>query len=291
MLEGTWNGGRRMDRSEAKAIAQLIGAAGTPGFGAALDTLVRRQAGFEMSVVLVYSPRHLPHLLHDGYTDRISKAALRAYLDGSYLLDPFYVASVNGHPHGLWRMRDLAPDSFFTSDFVAARDVHPCISTEAGTLAEEVGFLVPLEAELTATYSLMRIVDAEGFSEADVGALRTVEPIVAEAIRSDWTARRAAFEAPAGSMADMEARFASLFSDRLTATQREVMQLILRGHSALSIAMTMGISEGTAKNHRANIYRRLRISSQGELFRLFIEHLGSSMIRTSARVAKDELAQ
>lgn len=280
-----------MEQGEAQAIAQLMGAAGTPGFGAALDALVRGQADFEMSVVLVYSQRHPPQLLHDGYTDRISKAALSAYLGGSYLLDPFYVASVNGHPHGLWRMRDLAPDSFFASDFMAARDVHPCISTEAGTLAEEVGFLVPVEADLTATYSLMRIADAESFSEADLGALRTVEPIVAEAIRSDWAARRSVAVPPAGSMADMEARFASLFSDRLTATQCEVVRLILRGHSALSIAVTMGISEGTAKNHRANIYKRLRISSQGELFRLFIEHLRQPYGRPSARAVRDRAAQ
>ena len=262
-----------MEPGEAQTIAQLIGAAGTPGFGVALDALARRQASFEMSVLLVYSPCRAPYLIYDGYTDRISKAALRAYLNGSYLLDPFYLASINGHADGLWRMRDLAPDSFFTSDFMCSPDVHPCISTEAGTLAEEVGFLVPIDEGLTATYSLMRIEDKEGFSAKDLFALRAVEPIIAEAIRREWHTRRASYASPAGSVADLEARFSSLFSETLTATQREVMRLLLRGHSALSIAMTMGISEGTAKNHRANIYKRLRISSQGELFRLFIEHL------------------
>ena len=262
-----------MELNEARAVAKLMGAAGTAGFGAALDELARRQADFEMSVLLAYSPRRRPHLLHDGYSDRISRQALEAYLAGAYLLDPFYVASVGGHPHGLWRMSELAPDSFFMSDFMASPDVHPCISTEAGTLAEEVGFLFAIEEGLTATYSLMRVSAETGFGAGELEALRAVEPILTEAVRADWSARQGARAMALATMDDMEARFASLFADQLTATQREVMKLLLRGHSALSIAMTLGIREGTAKNHRANIYRRLRISSQSELFRLFIAHL------------------
>ncbi|MNY62113.1 Bacterial regulatory protein, luxR family [compost metagenome] len=51
------------------------------------------------------------------------------------------------------------------------------------------------------------------------------------------------------------------------------MRLILRGHSNLSIGKTMNIAEGTVRIHRKNIYRRLGISSQGALFRIFIDHL------------------
>ncbi len=263
-----------MDAGEAQSIARLMGAAGTDGFGAALDALARRQAAFDMSVLLVYSPRRRPVLIHDGYTDRISQPALDAYLDHAYLLGPFYVASVGGHPPGLWRMGDLAPDSFFASGFMTAPDVHPCISTEAGTLAEEVGFLIPLQDGVTATYSLMRVVQGQGFSPAEFEALRAIEPILRRSIADEWSLRQPPQNQGICAGQDMETLFAALFSDCLTVTQRRVVSLLLRGHSALSIAMTMGISEGTAKNHRANIYKRLNISSQGELFRLFIDHLG-----------------
>jgi DNA-binding CsgD family transcriptional regulator len=51
------------------------------------------------------------------------------------------------------------------------------------------------------------------------------------------------------------------------------VQLILRGHSNHSISLRLGITEGTAKIHRKAIYDRLDISSQSELFSMFIDFL------------------
>ncbi len=46
--------------------------------------------------------------------------------------------------------------------------------------------------------------------------------------------------------------------------------MILRGHSSLSISLHLGIAEGTVKNHRKHLYFKLGISSQSELFHLFV---------------------
>ena len=53
--------------------------------------------------------------------------------------------------------------------------------------------------------------------------------------------------------------------------ERQVVELTLRGHSADAIGKRLEISPGTVRIHRRNIYSKLRISSQGELFSLFIE--------------------
>ena len=53
----------------------------------------------------------------------------------------------------------------------------------------------------------------------------------------------------------------------------EITSLILRGHSTMSIAERLGIVEGTVKIHRKNIYHKLGISSQAELFGTFIRQL------------------
>lgn len=73
--------------------------------------------------------------------------------------------------------------------------------------------------------------------------------------------------------ADAEQVFHQVFGGALTPAQCAVTKLILRGHGSLSIAQNLGITEGTAKIHRSNIYRRLGISSQAELFRRFIDTL------------------
>ncbi|WP_417527459.1 helix-turn-helix domain-containing protein [Marinomonas shanghaiensis] len=57
----------------------------------------------------------------------------------------------------------------------------------------------------------------------------------------------------------------------LTKREKEIVGLILKGMSSVSIAKKCFVSEGTVKNHRKNIYRKLKIKSQAELFRNFIQ--------------------
>ena len=61
-----------------------------------------------------------------------------------------------------------------------------------------------------------------------------------------------------------------LAQDLLTAREIEVIGMILKGYSAAAIADGLSITHGTVKVHRKNAYRKLRISSQAELFSLFI---------------------
>lgn len=58
--------------------------------------------------------------------------------------------------------------------------------------------------------------------------------------------------------------------EALTPREREIVSLILAGMTTPQIAARLFISPGTVKNHRKNIYARLGISSQGELFKRFM---------------------
>jgi DNA-binding CsgD family transcriptional regulator len=49
-----------------------------------------------------------------------------------------------------------------------------------------------------------------------------------------------------------------------------VATLILKGHSSASVSTVAGITVGTVKIHRKNIYRKLSISSQSELLSNFL---------------------
>jgi DNA-binding CsgD family transcriptional regulator len=48
---------------------------------------------------------------------------------------------------------------------------------------------------------------------------------------------------------------------------------VLQGHSTESIARHLDISPGTVKIHRKNIYRKLGISTQAQLFASFLRSL------------------
>ena len=78
---------------------------------------------------------------------------------------------------------------------------------------------------------------------------------------------------PQDSDSQLEDAFVNILQGQLTETQRHVAKLILQGHSSQSISRALGISEGTVKVHRHNIWQRLGIAGNAELFRLFIGYL------------------
>ncbi|MDR0252454.1 MAG: LuxR C-terminal-related transcriptional regulator [Brucellaceae bacterium] len=255
-------------------VAAVINAFGEQAFGTQLDALIADIAAFDMSCIFAFRFNAEPHLIHDGYSQAVSRKALSSYMRGGYLLDPFYVACISGHEAGLWRMDELAPDSFFHSDFVISHDIHPCVSSEAGVLIEEIGFVIPLSEGVSATYSLMRNQGQSPFTGADIARLKATEPLISAALQAHWKMVQPAGFVPAlAGDDDVETMFLNVFQNQLTGTQRNVARMILRGHSNVSIANILNITEGTAKLHRSNIYKRLSISSQTELFQLFINYL------------------
>lgn len=258
---------------QAAAVAALIAATGSTHYGAALDRLCRLAAPFDMSCVFGFSAEARPVVIHDGYSATVDRRALRSYLRGAYLLDPFYAACISDRAEGLWRMRDLAPDAYFEGAFAWSQEVHPCISDQAGTLVEEIGFLIPLGSDVTATYSLMRNRGGSAFDEGETARLTALQPVITASLRQHWALMQhpAPAAVPAGPQS--EKVFAAAFQS-LTPAQQAVTKLILRGHSNLSIAGHIGITEGTVKLHRYNIYRRLGITGQAELFQRFIDFLG-----------------
>ncbi|QFT83672.1 Response regulator protein TmoT [Halomonas sp. THAF12] len=59
----------------------------------------------------------------------------------------------------------------------------------------------------------------------------------------------------------------------LAQRKREIVRLLLAGHSTRSAARKLDISDGSAKVHRQHIYQRLEVSSQSQLFRLFLDQV------------------
>lgn len=254
--------------------AEIMAGIGGNELARALDRSLAQLVPFDMTVIFAYPDGSQPIYLHDGFYGHVPGQALGRYLAGAYLLDPFYTACARRVPPGLYRMRELAPDAFFSGVYVNSPEVHPCISLESGSLAEEIGFMVPLAAGCMASYSLMRRNGRAPFSEAELSLLRHVEPVVRQAIHLHWKDLRPA--GPPRAMprgAAMEHAFESFADTLLSVREQRIVQMILRGHSSHSIAARLGIAEGTVKNHRKSIYAKLEISSQQELFALFIRHL------------------
>jgi DNA-binding CsgD family transcriptional regulator len=254
-----------------EAVPDIISLIGLDPFAPRLDAALNALAPFDLSCCFAYPSGARPLLLHDGLKGVSSPDIMANYINGTYVLDAVYDACQAGKAAGIYRLSEIAPDNFFEGDYYNSPEFHPCISMQTGSLAEEIVFLAPYGGGHLA-YSLLRQRNANLFSAAEFERLQQVAPLVTSLIRKHWASLESqARRTDAGG--EISKSFDTFAADRLTERERMIVSMILRGHSSLSAARSLDISEGTVKNHRKNIYAKLGISSQTELFNMFIRHL------------------
>ena len=263
-----------MDSQDASVVAKLITAIGQPNLGQKLCELLARRVAYDMSCIYLFRYDQPAELLHDGYNGLVSPRTLDAYRHGGYLLDPFYVASTQRHPGGLWRMSELAPDSFYSSGFAISSDMHPCISSTHGTRIDEIGFIVHLQSRAALVLSLMKAQRQGPFSEDEMDYMHALTPVIRAVLEQHGRHLPHTFD-NLNVDSQLESAFVGALG-QLTDAQKYIAKLLLQGHSNVSIASQLAISEGTVKVHKHNIYQRLEITSHSELFRLFIVYLAQA---------------
>ena len=59
----------------------------------------------------------------------------------------------------------------------------------------------------------------------------------------------------------------------LTPRQRQIMEMALRGHPSLEIARKLGLTEGTVRNHRKEIYAKMDVTTEREIFAMLMAYL------------------
>lgn len=245
-----------------QAAGRLIEAIGNPDFPAILAASLREIAPFDFIVIFGYVGSARPLALFDDFPPKRRRLHVEEYLEGPYLLDPFFLASTDLSAPGLWRLSELAPDRFYQGEYFKSY-------YEQTGLAEEIGYLIQIDASITIVVSLMRT--ERRFSAGEVRALKRVRPVVDAACRRHWAGMSARAEADTPAIEEsIERAFRTIGEGALTPRERQVVAFTLKGHSAEAIGKILGISSGTVRIHRRNIYSKLRINSQGELFSAFL---------------------
>jgi DNA-binding CsgD family transcriptional regulator len=180
------------------------------------------------------------------------------YLAGAFVLDPFYDAIRADGSARMIVMREIAPDDFAQTEYFRLHYA----TTE---IIDEIGFVLGLESGYIAVLSLSRTGNAALFSKEDLQRLRSAALLVCALGSRHW------FHVSGLSLEIKNAAPAARIEHPLlTKRELEIVTLILKGHSNLSLAAVLELSPNTVKVHRRQIYSKLNISSQAELFRLFL---------------------
>ncbi len=253
----------QFDRFSHRIAKVIEGQAGGDALLAAVTALFDCEAGF----AVLNRPDGAPLYLADSYPDPASKSAVQLYVQKTYLLNPVHGAIQAGVSSGVYRMADLAPDNWSatTADVIAddAEEIHYRTPGWPQGL-QEVCVLVALEDGVVGEVSLACTATVDGIPEEDMTDLKAALPLIRLAfdrLSQNRSARQV------GSNSALE----SFGQSVLTSREAEVVQMILKGHSSLSISHALTIALPTVKTHRRNAYAKLGISTQQQLFRLFLE--------------------
>lgn len=254
-----------------QATGTAIAAIGSSSFPAALAELLRGIAPFSYTVAFAYCGVSPPTDLFDDFPPDKRRVFVTDYQERPYLLDPFFLAATRPVAAGLYRLRDLAPDRFYQSEYFRT------YYARTG-LAEEIGYFVDLPGGVVIVLSLMRT--ERVFAAREFRELKGFCPIVEACLRQHGAGIAARLQGDPVKSAGEAAppRIAQSFhtfgQEILTPRERQIVELTLKGHSAVAVGRILAIAPGTVRIHRRNIYAKLGINSQGELFSRFIGTLG-----------------
>jgi len=253
-------------------LAQSIDSIGIDRFSSNLVAVLKSIADFDYSVFFAYHHNEKPICLYHTFTPAKRAVFVDEYLNGPYLLDPFFKACARNVNAGLYRLQEIAPDRFYQSEYYRSYYI------QTG-LAEEICYIVYLPNGVAVAISLMRAGHNSRFSAKEFKLLNSVAPIIDSLAHRHWQEVHKIFEAEASSLESggngtiIEETVSALFSPRITPRETQVVARVLEGHSSDAIAKTLGISVGTVRIHRRNVYAKLQISSQQELFSIFFQQI------------------
>lgn len=251
-------------------IAAAFDAAGQPGCPALLTEALRQVVEFEICMTFCYAPRDAVRCLDHNMAPGKAQIVIDDYVRGPYLLDPFFQEVKRGRREGFAALRDLAPDRFYSSEYFSRHYARTGIG-------DEMGIFFPLWDNRTAVLSVTRPNRIKRFSAAERSRFAAMAPLVRALGTRHYGSQRPdeadIVETPALTQSLIDTAFENFGTDVLTSRESQVVSLVLKGHSTGSIAAVLEISQGTVKTHRKNAYERLGISSQAQLFSLFLSSL------------------
>ncbi len=259
--------GEQTARNEVlAALTAAISAIGGPDHVDRLVDLIGALVLHDKVTVVRYSATQRPEFVS---WRNYSPALVRKYLDTFYVFDPFYAGWRRYRRPGVVRLRGGAPALHgpYIADFLGESE----ICDELGVLLEDGG-----------DWCLGIFLDRsrQRYSTAEVERLTSHFPVFAALHALDIRLRAPGFRrTPQTAQPGREPGIAGKVQlperlwPELTPRERELVGTMLAGHPPAAISARLAISAGTVKNHRRNIYQKLDITSERELFLQYIHAL------------------
>ena len=251
----------------SKKIIALMSSVGTEEFPHKMIGLLGSLVPINDATIIVYPPKRLP-IIDYFQPQADGTSLLDQFVNGAFLLDPYYITGTAGNRFGFFHLKEISPDQFKTSEY------YRTFYSKSG-YQDECGYIFPMIGGGFAQISLARTREYKKFRKAQLQLLGDVFPLVQELGRQHWSGHDDEKDNGSIMKVQLQSALEMFGSSVLTKRQMQVINLLLHGNSTKVVAEKLGISIETVKLHRKHAYAELDISSQGELFYLFLDSLMS----------------
>ncbi len=249
-------------------LARLIPAVGSGDFPHLLVAMLRQLVHCDDATVIVYPGTDLPVVEYFEVPPDSGRSTLDVYVKSAFLLDPFYLAATRDREWGVFRLRDLAPRDFKSSEYYKSWYLH-C------GYQDECGYLIPIGGQGFINIALGKRRPRTLFTKSELATLQDIRPTVDLLCQQHW-AEAGVPSRGVNLRGQLNAALNSFGSSLLTEREAQVINLVLHGHSTKTLALKLSISMETVKLHRKHAYSKLEVSSQAELFYLFLDSVMSA---------------
>lgn len=249
-------------------ISKAIAGLGTDSFFPALVAAINNQVRIDYPQVWLYHKDLPPRVLYHEIPEQEIYAQIDQYLDGPYREDPFYQTSMHQPRAKIYRLSRITMGKLHESAYY--RDYYADIGT-----CDEAVYLAKLQAGNVINLSMMRKADREPFSDEEYESLYVLAEPISELLKShtehsDFAATNLI---QPGIDHQIDMAFRTFGSSMLSPREKDVLELMLRGYGTDISAERLTIAVETVRRHRKSIYRKLDVSSQTDLFSLFLNSM------------------
>jgi DNA-binding CsgD family transcriptional regulator len=250
-----------------EAVSKSVQSLKTHSFYASLIDLYASQVKFDYPQIWLFQPERPPAILYHLMQGQEADVHVDQYIAGQYEGDPCYQAwKDHNEPESSYRITELNKDNITQKNYLQGYYKHMNVRDEAGCL-------IQLNATSTINISLMRRRESPRFTDSEIAALHSVTPVIQSLVLKHWALNEHCIDEHSIMTDNVRAAMRNFGSSVLTDREHDVIYELLQGYGAQLIAERLKISIETLRNHRKNIYRKLDINSQPELFTLFIHSL------------------